>query len=132
MTLPDSKTVPAYLYLGRRSGFTVIYGIATPVKTPLMGVWQHGAGSGRSSAAGLKQLEAVVSRARGSRRSSHALHAGIARSGIPCGHLLASRSGRISAIPIRPPTSMMTPQIMNPVLNPASGVVARSTTLPIT
>ena len=43
----------------------------------------------------------------------------------------ASRSGRISAMPIRPPTSMMTPQIMKPVLKPASGVAAVSTTLPM-
>jgi hypothetical protein len=43
----------------------------------------------------------------------------------------ASRSGRISAMPITPPTSMMTPQIMKPVLKPASGVAAVSTTLPM-
>ena len=38
--------------------------------------------------------------------------------GIWLRHRLASRSGRISAIPIAPPTSMMTPQIMKPVLKP--------------
>jgi len=43
----------------------------------------------------------------------------------------ASRSGRISAMPIRPTTSMMMPQIMKPVLKPASGVAAVSTTLPM-
>jgi hypothetical protein len=80
-----------------------------------------------------KRLGAVVSRTRGSERSSHALHAvPIACSRIPPDHRLVSRSGRISAIPMRPPTSIMMPQIMNPVLNPASGVAAVSTTLPIT
>src|SRR5690349_8892645 len=44
----------------------------------------------------------------------------------------ASRSGRISAIPTAPPISITTPQIMNPVLKPASGVAAFSITLPIT
>ena len=44
----------------------------------------------------------------------------------------ASRSGRISAMPIRPTTSMMMPQIMKPVLKPTSGVAAVSTTLPMT
>jgi hypothetical protein len=42
----------------------------------------------------------------------------------------ASGSGRINAMPIRPPTSMMTPQIMKPVLTPASAVGAVSATLP--
>ena len=35
-------------------------------------------------------------------------------------------------MPIRPPASMMTPQIMKPVLKPASRLAAVSTTLPMT
>jgi hypothetical protein len=55
-----------------------------------------------------------------------------AASGISLAHQIVSRSGRISAIPMAPPTSMMTPQIMKPVLKPSSGVAADSTTLPMT
>ena len=53
-------------------------------------------------------------------------------SGISLAHRIVSRSGRISDIPMTPPTSMMTPQIMKPVLKPSSGVAAVSTTLPMT
>jgi hypothetical protein len=31
------RSVPSNLDLGRRVGFTVIYGVAAPVKTPLVG-----------------------------------------------------------------------------------------------
>ena len=55
-----------------------------------------------------------------------------AASGISFAHRIVSRSGRISAIPMTPPTSMMTPQIIKPVLKPSSGVAAVSTTLPMT
>ena len=61
------------------------------------------------------------------------LQAGLAAaSGIPLAHRIVSRSGRISDMPMTPPTSMMTPQIMKPVLKPSSGVTAVSTTLPMT
>jgi hypothetical protein len=53
-------------------------------------------------------------------------------SGTSLAHRIVSRSGRISDMPMTPPTSMMTPQIMKPVLKPSSGVAAVSTTLPIT
>ena len=54
-----------------------------------------------------------------------------AASGISLAHRIVSRSGRISAIPMMPPISMMTPQIMKPVLKPSSGVAAVSITLPM-
>jgi hypothetical protein len=41
---------------------------------------------------------------------------------IACIACIASRLRRISAIPMGPPTSMMTPQIMKPVLKPSSAV----------
>src|SRR5208283_1989831 len=47
-------------------------------------------------------------------------------------HRIVSRPGRISAIAMSPPTNMTTPQIVKPVLKPSSGVVAASTTLPMT
>lgn len=43
----------------------------------------------------------------------------------------ASRSGFTSAMAMAPPTSIMTPHMKKPVLNPSSGVVAVSITLPI-
>ena len=49
-----------------------------------------------------------------------------AASGILHAHRIVSRSGRISVIPMTPPTSMMRPQIMNPVLKPSSGDAAVS------
>src|SRR6516162_3147790 len=61
------------------------------------------------------------------------LQAGLAAaSGISLAHRIVSRSGRISDMPMTPPTSMMTPQIMKPVLKPSSGVAAVSMTLPMT
>jgi hypothetical protein len=52
--------------------------------------------------------------------------------GIWLAHQTVSRSGRISAIPMTPPISMITPQIIKPTLKPSSGVAAVSMTLPIT
>jgi hypothetical protein len=46
-------------------------------------------------------------------------------------HRIVSRR-TISIIPMTPPTSMMTPQIMKPVLKPSSDDAAVSTTLPMT
>jgi len=43
----------------------------------------------------------------------------------------ASRSGFTNAMTMAPPTSIMTPHIKKPVLNPSSGVVALSITLPM-
>jgi hypothetical protein len=54
-----------------------------------------------------------------------------AASGISLAHRVVSRSGHISAIPMMPRTSMMTPQIIKPVLKPASGVAAVSTMVPM-
>jgi hypothetical protein len=42
-----------------------------------------------------------------------------------------SRSGFTSAMAMAPPTSIMTPHMKKPVLNPSSGVVALSITLPM-
>ena len=53
-------------------------------------------------------------------------------SGVCLAHRIASRSGRISAIPITPPASMIAPQIIKLMLKPLSGVAAFSTTLPMT
>ena len=46
-------------------------------------------------------------------------------------HRLASPSGFTSAMAMAPPTSIMTPDMKKPVLNPLSGVVALSITLPM-
>jgi hypothetical protein len=48
-----------------------------------------------------------------------------AASGCSC---RASRSGFTSAMAMPPPTSIMTPHMKKPVLNPSSGVLARSIT----
>ena len=44
-----------------------------------------------------------------------------------CSPTASSRAGRISIIPMTPPTRMMTPQIMKPVLKPSSDDAAVST-----
>jgi hypothetical protein len=54
-----------------------------------------------------------------------------AASAISPAHRIVSRSGRISAMPMIPPTSIMIPQITKPVLKPSSGVAAVSRTLPM-
>ena len=43
----------------------------------------------------------------------------------------ASRSGSTSAMAMAPPSSIMTPHMKKPVLNPSSGVAALSITLPM-
>ena len=50
-------------------------------------------------------------------------------SGLDC--RFASSSGLTSAMAVAPPTSIMTPHMKKPVLNPSSGVVAVSITLPM-
>ena len=44
---------------------------------------------------------------------------------------LVSRSGCATAMAMAPPTSIMTPHMKKPVLNPSSGIVALSITLPM-